>query len=185
MWPFTSSKPPPPSPTPPEGGPKIGKSGKKICCSCPDTKAARDACIRQNGEEDVSCQKLIELHKECLRGEGFSVKQKKRANHFANECCGWVWLEGGECCIFDCRGGRDILVLNLFTVRRGIYSSTFVYVQNQSSLKNGLYCTTFDNGVERYCRAPVVYTESEVRSEEIKWNLERACTQPYHSTLSS
>jgi cytochrome c oxidase assembly protein subunit 17 len=74
MWPFTSSKPPPPSPTPPEGGPKIGKSGKKICCSCPDTKAARDACIRQNGEEDVSCQKLIELHKECLRGEGFSVK---------------------------------------------------------------------------------------------------------------
>ena len=78
------------------------------------------------------------------------------------------------------------MVLNLFTVRRGIYSSTFVYVQNQTSLKNGLYCTIFINGVERYRRrAPVVYTESEVRSEEIKWNLERACTQPYHSTLSS
>lgn len=75
MWPFTSSKPPPPPPTVAVGGgSKLGKSGKKICCSCPDTKAARDVCIRQNGEEDVSCQTLIELHKECLRGEGFSVK---------------------------------------------------------------------------------------------------------------
>jgi hypothetical protein len=87
-------------------------------------------------------------------------------------------LKGGECCIFDCGGGRDILVLTLFTVRRGIYSSTYVYVQNQSSLKNGLYCTIFINGVERYRRALVVYTEYT------NWNLERsiACTQPYHST---
>ena len=54
---------------------KVGiKSGKKICCCCPETKQARDACVLQNGEEDENCKKLIELHKECLRGEGFDVK---------------------------------------------------------------------------------------------------------------
>mmetsp|Transcript_11627 Transcript_11627/g.20961 ORF Transcript_11627/g.20961 Transcript_11627/m.20961 type:complete len:81 (+) Transcript_11627:132-374(+) len=54
---------------------KVGiKSGKKICCCCPETKQARDACILANGEEDIDCQRLIELHKECLRSEGFTVK---------------------------------------------------------------------------------------------------------------
>jgi len=54
---------------------KVGiKSGKKICCCCPDTKQARDACILAKGEEDDECKRLIELHKECLRGEGFTVK---------------------------------------------------------------------------------------------------------------
>ena len=54
---------------------KVGiKSGKKICCCCPDTKQPRDACILANGEEDADCQILIELHKECLRAEGFTVK---------------------------------------------------------------------------------------------------------------
>mmetsp|Transcript_26690 Transcript_26690/g.53875 ORF Transcript_26690/g.53875 Transcript_26690/m.53875 type:complete len:85 (-) Transcript_26690:126-380(-) len=54
---------------------KVGiKSGKKICCCCPETKKARDACILSKGEEDSECLKLIELHKECLRGEGFDVK---------------------------------------------------------------------------------------------------------------
>lgn len=54
---------------------KLGiKSGKKICCCCPETKQARDACILANGEEDAECKKLIELHKECLRSEGFDVK---------------------------------------------------------------------------------------------------------------
>ena len=54
---------------------KVGiKSGKKICCCCPETKQARDACILANGEEDKECQRLIELHKECLRSEGFDVK---------------------------------------------------------------------------------------------------------------
>jgi cytochrome c oxidase assembly protein subunit 17 len=54
---------------------KVGiKSGKKICCCCPETKQARDACILANGEEDNECKRLIELHKECLRGEGFDVK---------------------------------------------------------------------------------------------------------------
>ena len=57
------------------GGLKVGlKSGKKICCCCPDTKQPRDACILAKGEEDDECQRLIELHKECLRGEGFTVK---------------------------------------------------------------------------------------------------------------
>jgi cytochrome c oxidase assembly protein subunit 17 len=58
-----------------KGSHKVGiKSGKKICCCCPETKEARDACVLKNGEEDKECQKLIELHKECLRGEGFDVK---------------------------------------------------------------------------------------------------------------
>lgn len=52
--------------------PTLGKSGKKICCSCPDTKQARDLCIVQNGEEQ--CKSLIEAHKACLRDEGFIVK---------------------------------------------------------------------------------------------------------------
>jgi len=54
---------------------KVGiKSGKKICCCCPETKQARDACVLANGEDDEECKRLIELHKECLRGEGFDVK---------------------------------------------------------------------------------------------------------------
>ncbi|GMI47005.1 hypothetical protein TrCOL_g11134 [Triparma columacea] len=52
--------------------PKVGKSGKKICCSCPDTKKPRDVCIVEKGEE--ACKDLIEAHKACLRAEGFDVK---------------------------------------------------------------------------------------------------------------
>lgn len=52
--------------------PKLGKSGKKICCSCPETKKARDLCIVSKGEEH--CADLIEAHKKCLREEGFTVK---------------------------------------------------------------------------------------------------------------
>ncbi|CAM9867243.1 unnamed protein product [Ectocarpus sp. 12 AP-2014] len=52
--------------------PKVGKSGKKICCSCPDTKAARDDCVIMNGEEE--CKNFIEAHKECLRSEGFDIR---------------------------------------------------------------------------------------------------------------
>eukprot|EP00894_Picocystis_sp_ML_P002905 jgi/Pico_ML_1/53422/g413.t1 len=44
---------------------------KKICCACPETKAIRDQCIAEKGEE--ACQDLIEKHKECLRAEGFNV----------------------------------------------------------------------------------------------------------------
>jgi cytochrome c oxidase assembly protein subunit 17 len=70
-----SSSTPPPTPVVKEGGQKVGiKSGKKICCCCPETKQARDACVLKNGEEDPDCQRLIELHKACLRGEGFDVK---------------------------------------------------------------------------------------------------------------
>jgi len=49
----------------------IGKSGKKICCSCPDTRKVRDECVVQNGEEN--CKQYIEAHKVCLRSEGFTV----------------------------------------------------------------------------------------------------------------
>ena len=52
-------------------GPKLGKSGKKICCSCPVTRKARDECLVMNGED--ACRKFIEAHKACLREEGFYV----------------------------------------------------------------------------------------------------------------
>ena len=55
-----------------DSNPTIGKSGKKICCSCPDTKKLRDECVVNNGEE--SCAATIEAHKACLRNEGFTVK---------------------------------------------------------------------------------------------------------------
>lgn len=54
---------------------KVGiKSGKKICCCCPETKKARDECVVFKGEEDPDCVRLIEAHKQCLRSEGFDVK---------------------------------------------------------------------------------------------------------------
>ena len=48
--------------------PQLGKSGKKICCSCPETKKPRDECIVTKGEEH--CGALIEAHKRyaCFRG---------------------------------------------------------------------------------------------------------------------
>jgi hypothetical protein len=46
----------------------------QICCSCPETKAARDACTIQYGPEAKECQDLIEAHKKCLREEGFNVR---------------------------------------------------------------------------------------------------------------
>ena len=52
--------------------PKLGKSGKKICCSCPETKKVRDECIVMKGE--AACADVIEAHKVCLRAEGFDVK---------------------------------------------------------------------------------------------------------------
>jgi cytochrome c oxidase assembly protein subunit 17 len=51
--------------------PKLGKSGKKICCSCPETKLVRDTCVVTNGQEH--CATEIEAHKACLRTEGFRV----------------------------------------------------------------------------------------------------------------
>ena len=53
-------------------GPVLGKSGKKICCSCPETKQKRDECVVSQGED--KCASVIEAHKECLRAEGFVVK---------------------------------------------------------------------------------------------------------------
>ena len=52
--------------------PKLGKSGKKICCSCPETKRIRDACVVEKGQEH--CAAEIEAHKVCLRSEGFVVE---------------------------------------------------------------------------------------------------------------
>lgn len=54
---------------------KLGlRTGKPICCCCPDTKKARDECVVFKGEEHPECLKLIEAHKICLRDEGFDVK---------------------------------------------------------------------------------------------------------------
>ena len=51
--------------------PVLGKSGKKICCSCPGTREPRDKCIVLYGKEQ--CKELIEKHDACLRAEGFNV----------------------------------------------------------------------------------------------------------------
>eukprot|EP01031_Cornospumella_fuschlensis_P043698 gene43698-53440_t len=51
----------------PAPAPQVGKSGKKICCSCPETKKNRDECVVNFGES--SCSLQIEAHKACLRAE--------------------------------------------------------------------------------------------------------------------
>ena len=66
-----SEKPKDTSPAASCPSPAIGKSGKKICCSCPDTKQVRDECLVMKGES--ACADAIEAHKVCLRAEGFTV----------------------------------------------------------------------------------------------------------------
>ena len=66
------------APAPPDPG-AMGASAskmpetkpKKICCACPITKSARDACIPEHDEE--KCKYLIDAHLRCLRDEGFDV----------------------------------------------------------------------------------------------------------------
>eukprot|EP01038_Epipyxis_sp_PR26KG_P013664 gene13664-18336_t len=53
--------------------PTVGKSGKKICCSCPDTKQVRDNCTVRFGPDSEECKQVIEAHKACLRSEGFTI----------------------------------------------------------------------------------------------------------------
>ena len=56
------------------GAPKLGLSGKKICCACPDTRRARDACtVTANGDPEVACRAVIEAHNACLRADGFQL----------------------------------------------------------------------------------------------------------------
>ena len=50
---------------------------KKICCACPITKRARDACLPENDEE--KCKYLIDAHLRCLRDEGFDGCGSRRA----------------------------------------------------------------------------------------------------------
>lgn len=52
--------------------PPVGKSGKKICCACPETRKPRDECVVMFGEE--ACAAQIDAHKACLRRDGFDVK---------------------------------------------------------------------------------------------------------------
>eukprot|EP00512_Aurantiochytrium_limacinum_P000170 CAMPEP_0171486562 /NCGR_PEP_ID=MMETSP0958-20121227/1159_1 /TAXON_ID=87120 /ORGANISM="Aurantiochytrium limacinum, Strain ATCCMYA-1381" /LENGTH=64 /DNA_ID=CAMNT_0012019455 /DNA_START=52 /DNA_END=246 /DNA_ORIENTATION=+ len=58
-------------PTDDKPKPVLGKSGKKICCSCPETRKVRDNCVVINGESE--CKEAIEAHNACLRAEGFKV----------------------------------------------------------------------------------------------------------------
>ena len=62
----TDSKPTPSDPNSQEKPKK-----KKICCACPETKKARDACLAKHNQAD--CQHLIDAHLDCLRKEGFNV----------------------------------------------------------------------------------------------------------------
>lgn len=43
----------------------------KPCCSCPETRKARDECVVRNGED--KCTDLIEQHKKCMREHGFNI----------------------------------------------------------------------------------------------------------------
>eukprot|EP00249_Psilotum_nudum_P006770 c20042_g1_i1 orf=341-715(-) len=47
------------------------KPKKNICCACPDTKRLRDECIAEHGPDN--CTKWIDVHRQCLRAEGFKV----------------------------------------------------------------------------------------------------------------
>jgi cytochrome c oxidase assembly protein subunit 17 len=51
--------------------PKLGNSGKKICCACPETREVRDKCIMEKGEAD--CAAAIWAHVRCLRADGFTL----------------------------------------------------------------------------------------------------------------
>jgi len=42
---------------------------KKICCTCPPSKLARDNCTVANSGED--CRALVFAHRMCLKSEGF------------------------------------------------------------------------------------------------------------------
>jgi cytochrome c oxidase assembly protein subunit 17 len=64
----------PVEPVEPKKAPVLGKSGKKICCSCPETKEPRDLCVVTKGE--ANCRDLIEAHNKCLRAEGFIINDK-------------------------------------------------------------------------------------------------------------
>ena len=46
---------------------------KHPCCVCKETRAARDLCIAEYGPDHLNCIKLIEIHKKCMRDEGFKV----------------------------------------------------------------------------------------------------------------
>jgi cytochrome c oxidase assembly protein subunit 17 len=61
------------APAPPKKPAPIGADGKpkKLCCSCPETKRARDECFVAHGE--AGCADMVEAHKVCLRNEGFDV----------------------------------------------------------------------------------------------------------------
>ncbi|KAF8947432.1 Cytochrome c oxidase copper chaperone [Haplosporangium gracile] len=64
-----------PAPSPAAAAPTgpIGADGKplKPCCSCPETKKARDQCVFNLGEEN--CLDMIKAHQQCLRDLGFKI----------------------------------------------------------------------------------------------------------------
>ena len=47
------------------------KKPLKICCACPETRAIRDKCVVEKGQDN--CRHLIAAHNACLRSLGFTV----------------------------------------------------------------------------------------------------------------
>ncbi|EER12236.1 Cytochrome c oxidase copper chaperone, putative [Perkinsus marinus ATCC 50983] len=70
----TSSNESAPGPKAPCDAKVSPTTGKRICCVCKETKAARDECIVMNGED--KCRQFILAHNQCLRAEGFEVEDK-------------------------------------------------------------------------------------------------------------
>ena len=52
----------------PEETPAAAAPGSEPVSACPDTKAALDACIKENGE--VNCAELLEAHMKCMKDLG-------------------------------------------------------------------------------------------------------------------
>ena len=50
------------------------KEKKRPCCVCKDTRKNRDLCVSEHGQDFNECIKLIKLHNQCLRNEGFNVR---------------------------------------------------------------------------------------------------------------
>ena len=46
--------------------PKVGKSGKKICCSCPETRILRDECAVLNGPENCKVSWKLVTFSHCI-----------------------------------------------------------------------------------------------------------------------
>ena len=68
-WPFGGGGD---APAPADDAPKKSPTCK-ICCACPDERAARDKCVIFNGQ--AKCMPEIDAFYKCLLTEGFTQAQ--------------------------------------------------------------------------------------------------------------